>query len=183
MPKDTMDRRVRRTRTVLAQTAEALLDEGRWTEASVQEICQRADLARSSFYAHFACKEGLLTWMLEEKLAASDDEIAAIPDRHGRLVTLTWLVWHIRSARPLYRHLLSDAGPVGLRRRHEVRLRTALSREIGRSVQGRGPEPLRFMAAGALAVVEDWLARDKGLGTADVEERLHALVSPALAVA
>ena len=60
------DRRVRRTRrALLTALVELVLDKG-YDRITVQDILDRADIGRSTFYAHFRDKESLL-------LAAFDD--------------------------------------------------------------------------------------------------------------
>lgn len=54
------DRRVRRTRGALAQALVALIVERGWDGFSVQDLCERADVGRSTFYMHFADKEEVL---------------------------------------------------------------------------------------------------------------------------
>jgi len=54
------DRRILRTRRALTNALLSLLSERGWDELSVQDICDRADIGRSTFYAHFQNKEELL---------------------------------------------------------------------------------------------------------------------------
>jgi AcrR family transcriptional regulator len=56
----TDDRRILRTRRTLTAALLSLLSERGWDELSVQDICERADIGRSTFYAHFQNKEELL---------------------------------------------------------------------------------------------------------------------------
>src|SRR5688572_21269164 len=58
-PKAT-DRRVLRTRRTLRNALVELILERGWDEVSVQDVCERADVGRSTFYMHFADKEELL---------------------------------------------------------------------------------------------------------------------------
>lgn len=72
------DRAIRRadTRTRLLATASQMLEEGRsFTEITVEEIITAADVARSTFYAHFEDKGVLLLGMIEHITA--EFEIAA----------------------------------------------------------------------------------------------------------
>lgn len=54
------DRRVQRTRRLLHAAIIELIDEHGWDAITVQDVCQRADVGRSTFYVHFADKEELL---------------------------------------------------------------------------------------------------------------------------
>ncbi|NNL30778.1 MAG: helix-turn-helix transcriptional regulator [Gemmatimonadetes bacterium] len=54
------DRRVRRTRRRLKEALLELLQERSYESITVQEIIDRADVGRSTFYSHFPSKESLL---------------------------------------------------------------------------------------------------------------------------
>lgn len=54
------DRRVQRTRGVLRQALVDLILERGWDDITIQDICRRAAVGRSTFYTHYADKEDLL---------------------------------------------------------------------------------------------------------------------------
>jgi len=60
MEHEKKDRRVRRTRQLLQSALLALLKEKRYEDISVQDIIERADVARSTFYVHYVDKDDLL---------------------------------------------------------------------------------------------------------------------------
>lgn len=60
------DVRVRRSRTLLVQALTSLLTEKTFDEIRVKDICQRAGVHRSTFYAHFEDKIHLLTYGIQE---------------------------------------------------------------------------------------------------------------------
>ena len=60
------DRRVLRTRRQLRTALINLILERGWDAVSVSDVCARADVGRSTFYAHFADKEELLFSGFEE---------------------------------------------------------------------------------------------------------------------
>jgi AcrR family transcriptional regulator len=65
-----VDRRVRRTRELLRGALIAMILEKGYERVTVQDIIDRADVGRSTFYAHFRDKEDLLVFGLEELRAA-----------------------------------------------------------------------------------------------------------------
>jgi AcrR family transcriptional regulator len=54
------DRRVARTHRALHEALLSLVKERGWDDVTVQDVCERADVGRSTFYLHFADKEELL---------------------------------------------------------------------------------------------------------------------------
>ena len=67
---ETPDRRVRRTRQLLRGAFLALIQEKGYERITVQDILERADVGRSTFYAHYRDKEELLLSGFEDVRAA-----------------------------------------------------------------------------------------------------------------
>ena len=57
---DSTDRRVMRTRATLREALITLIQQRGWDDISVQDVCDQANIGRSTFYTHFADKEELL---------------------------------------------------------------------------------------------------------------------------
>ncbi|MBB4765292.1 TetR/AcrR family transcriptional regulator [Amorphoplanes digitatis] len=71
-----MDRRVRRTRRMLQEALVALIEERGYERLTVQDVLDRADIGRSTFYTHFRDKDALfMTWFdgLREDLRSEFD--------------------------------------------------------------------------------------------------------------
>jgi len=60
------DRRSQRTRTAVRQAMLELITERGWDAVAVQDICERADIGRSTFYTHYPSKDDLLLGSLED---------------------------------------------------------------------------------------------------------------------
>ncbi|MDT2006162.1 TetR family transcriptional regulator [Rhodococcus opacus] len=65
------DRRVRRTKGLLHQALIELLLEKGYTRTTVQDILDRADIGRSTFYSHYRDKDDLLVVSCTEYLRAA----------------------------------------------------------------------------------------------------------------
>ncbi|MBI2333134.1 MAG: TetR/AcrR family transcriptional regulator [Chloroflexi bacterium] len=65
MPQNDMDRRVQKTRKLLQDALIELIVEKSYESVSIREILERANVGRSTFYAHFQDKDQLLHSILD----------------------------------------------------------------------------------------------------------------------
>lgn len=82
------DRRIRRTRSSIRRAFLELLNEKEYSQITVTELSERADINRKTFYAYYSGIEELL-WDLEKDLLADYGEICTrtdfyIPEFDGR---------------------------------------------------------------------------------------------------
>ncbi|MEZ4593645.1 MAG: TetR/AcrR family transcriptional regulator [Chloroflexota bacterium] len=108
-----MDRRVKRTRNLLGKALLELVQEKKYDQITIQEITDRADLNRATFYLHYGSKEELLADSLEEYF---DALVAQINSK-----TMNKPIWenpeadalvytHVAEHADLYRVLLGENG-------------------------------------------------------------------------
>src|SRR5215468_9576608 len=84
--KKTEDRRVQRTRQSLRDALIELMIEKGYEEVTVQDIIDRANVGRSTFYAHFLDKQHLFLSGFEQlrvELAQQQRAAAAVPGTPG----------------------------------------------------------------------------------------------------
>jgi AcrR family transcriptional regulator len=73
MEKKGDDRRVRRTREVLHGALISLMTEKSYESITIQEIIDRANVGRTTFYAHFSDKDDLVIWALQRLQEVLED--------------------------------------------------------------------------------------------------------------
>ncbi|MBC7878379.1 MAG: TetR/AcrR family transcriptional regulator [Anaerolineales bacterium] len=73
MAKKVLDRRVERTRQLLQNALSELILEKEYEKVTVQDVIDRANVGRSTFYAHFEDKEQLLRSGFEPLRAQFED--------------------------------------------------------------------------------------------------------------
>ncbi|MDO9303325.1 MAG: TetR family transcriptional regulator, partial [Anaerolineales bacterium] len=69
-----LDPRVKRTRNLILQSFENLLAEKNFESISVQDVTDRAEINRATFYAHFQDKYTLLDYSINQMFMQEIDK-------------------------------------------------------------------------------------------------------------
>ena len=114
LAKRPIDRRVARTRGMLHQALLSLILEKGYEAISVEDICSRANVGRSTFYAHFTSKEDLKRSGLEHlrrELLERHRSASASGEAGARPLGFSLPMFeHARAHMHLYRALMGSKG-------------------------------------------------------------------------
>ena len=77
-----MDRRQRKTREAIFDAFTSLLSHKKYSQITVGEIIEKADIGRATFYAHFETKDFLLKELCEELFCHIFDSAENHSDKH-----------------------------------------------------------------------------------------------------
>ena len=113
-----MDRRLRKTRRAIFDAFASLLEQNSYSNITVQNIIDKADISRSTFYSHFETKDELLRALCAEifehvfsdnlSQEASHDFSGAEKDLREEI---THILYHLRdSSRYISRILSCESG-------------------------------------------------------------------------
>jgi len=173
------DRRVQRTHRMLSEALIELVLERGWDSVSVQDVCERADVGRSTFYTHFADKEDLLVGGLHA-LGRFLRAQSAGNDRP--LAFARGLIEHVDEQRRLAKAMVGKrSGQV-----MQLRFRQLLIDLVREDLEALTPSSPRLDAtvhyvAGALfELLIWWLEARTQLEAADLEEHFNELTTPLL---
>ena len=162
------DRRARRSRRVLAEALWQLIQETDWAEISVQLICQRADVARSTFYAHFQTKQDLL----DEVFAAGEAQLADQAQDGGLDATLLWLVEHLATGVAFHRRLQGSSAGHAIMSRFRRQMRDRFATALGAEGRKVSAFDLDFLTGGVFAVLESWMQGGCSVAAEAIARRL-----------
>lgn len=102
-----LDRRVQRTRKLLQDALIALILEKGYEAVTVQDIIDRANVGRSTFYAHFLDKQQLLLGGFEQlRVFLVQQRTTALMQGVGELSFSLGMFEHAQSYLPVYRALI-----------------------------------------------------------------------------
>jgi AcrR family transcriptional regulator len=183
------DRRVQRTQQLLESALLSLIKEKEFDLITVQEIIDRANVGRATFYAHYENKEdliesgfeGLLTTLRERQREARSHE----GSRDERLFAFSrHLLAHADEHRNIFPAMVSRRGGVFI----QHLLRNLLIRVVRDDVKatmpkvGQPPEEavVQFISGGLFGLIMWWLGSKKRLSAEEVDDIFRKLAIPAL---
>jgi AcrR family transcriptional regulator len=188
------DRRVERSQELIRGALRSLIREKGFEDLTVQEIIDRANVGRSTFYAHFDSKDDLLVSGFED-LRASLKARQQAALSHGRTVEdrvfgFSHEVFaHAREYRDIFRAMAgrpSGATVERLLRKLVVDLVRADVRETADQVEKSAVPPealVQFIAGALFGLLMWWLDAQTRLSAADVNALFRTLAIPALKAA
>ena len=164
-----VDRRVLRTRKLLAEAMLSLLLQKDYDDVTIQDITEAADLNRATFYLHYGSKEELLVAALEarfEKLVARINKQWGIDQNWDDPSDFQLVYEHAAEYAPLYKVLLGDKGRAHVIHRiidYITEVQMATCQEVFPNVSGLSI-PLevinRHIAGSLYSLLSWWIAND-----------------------
>ena len=182
------DRRTRRTRRVLHEALITLILEQGYDRITVQALLDRADVVRSTFYAHYRDKDALLLSCFEDMLAELRDAVTAIapgvPANPARPAEIIYE--HAYHNRRVYRALCGRQGGTVVQR-YLHRLVVDLLRDQLRTYLTSAELPAELVAefytSATLGLLVWWIDQDFPHDPAWLAGACHKLAMPGLLAA
>lgn len=127
-----MDRRKVRTRQLLRDALIALILEQGYDATTIEQVTERANLGRATFYLHYRDKEDLLISTLENTFDELTKDLKPIPMEPNSTADAQALIafQHAADNRDLYRVMLSGQGSGSLIRRVREYLAALLQQRL-----------------------------------------------------
>ena len=169
MEKKPDGRRVRMTKLLLKNALIDIMKIKSIHLISIKEICEEADVNRSTFYRHYNTQYDLYDEIIDD---ISNDIGVIYQDDLTTVEFLTKVLEYIESRRDTFLVILSDNG--------KVSLGEAFKLFTGRFIDDNGSElvtyVMEFIAAGMTSTIWSWLNKEDRRPASDVARMLHNLM-------
>jgi AcrR family transcriptional regulator len=181
------DRRTQRTRRRLSGALVELVKEKRFDDITVQNVIERADVGRATFYSHFRDKEDLFEQQWEgfsERLAQQIDWDKAGKDS---FVPVASFFQHLQEVQPFYRGLVRSRKIDAIFKSgieyltHHIE--TALNQRLKlnpRPVDVPIPILSNYLASEFFALLKWWLDAGMPYTPESMDKIFHRLINPTI---
>jgi AcrR family transcriptional regulator len=179
-PSQKMDRRVRRTRDALGDALVALMHEKPFAEINVQDVLDRAQISRSTFYTHYSDKDDLFLSDAEDFFEMMAFHLSREGERSNRVAPVREMFAHLAQVRPFYAaivvsgklHDISELGQGYFARGIEQRLE-----KLKPNLASRQRTVLANAFAGALiSLMSWWIHHGMSSSPQQMDELYHRMV-------
>lgn len=158
------DRRTKRTKMLLKNAFIELLSEKKINEISIKELCEIADINRSTFYLHYQDIYDLKQ-QLENELYQQLQEIAdtcpAYVDASAAYTLFLEMFSFVEKQTPLLKAFLGPNGDISFLRKMQTLFK---ERYLGLLLHGKAADDIsdlnysyNFIASGFIGLVETWI--------------------------
>ncbi|HSS19777.1 MAG TPA: TetR/AcrR family transcriptional regulator [Pyrinomonadaceae bacterium] len=178
------DRRTLRTKHRLSQAMVGLVKEKRFDDITVQDLIDRADIGRATFYTHFRDKEDMLQKDWERFLDGLAAQINWENAGKTSFVPVVFLFAHLQDFHRFYQGLVRS-------RKAESSFRDGaayLSRKLETALDARAKHKTAiptsilatFLASELFVLLKWWLDQGMPYTPEQMDEIYHKLVTPAV---
>lgn len=186
-----MDRRVQKTLQVLHQALIELILEKGYDAITIKDIVDKANVGRSTFYAHYDSKEKLLEGGLADlrKLLSAHQKAAfAAPEGHGKtsLAFSRALFEHANGYRDVYRAMVGKRGGAVVIGRMRALLTELVQQELGSIPMQRDiidiprSAVIQYVVGSLLSVLTWWVDEKTKLSPEEADAIFRRLTLPSV---
>ena len=159
MSNSKLDRRKKYTRMVLKESLLQLLEKKPITQITVKEICEEADINRSTFYSHYSDQYDLLNQIEEEFICDMNETLTMYNENKGEeVVQMTEkLLEYVAGNSDVCRTLFSENGDASFKKRVMLIASNHTVRRLVFDDPQVSEYASLFVVSGGVSVIEKWL--------------------------
>ncbi len=180
------DRRAVRTQRMVKQALMELMHSMRYEDITVQHILDRADIGRSTFYAHYPDKDDVARQLLEEMMESITHGVKPETAEKSAAFPIAEMFRHLQgqlSARGIWqsnrgREYLFSVGQAYWNRRIEKEL----TARLGKRGASRVPIPVaaRIVTGAATSLIDWWIKQKMPYSPEEMQEMFNRLIMPGI---
>lgn len=187
-----IDRRVQKTLQSLHQALIALMLEKGYDAITVQDIIDRANVGRSTFYSHFLGKEQLLQAGLNDlhKTLLADSRAMhaqGVGEKHLPFAFSMKLFEHVHDYLAVYRAMLGEQASAIILNRMQALLADLVRYDIAKRALAAGESAIppaavvQFVTGALISIMSWWVDEKQSYTPAQVDQIFRQLTLPGLA--
>ena len=192
MGKKTLDRRIQRTRQLLREAFASSVLENGYEATTVQDILNRANLGRSTFYSHYRDKDELLVSGFEHLKQIFEEYDAQVPhgnpERPARAYPPVLLFFqHAADHHKLYKAILGSKQGADIVERYLYKMLSTRAGQHLKQLTPKGRKPpvpheviLHYLVSSLLAILTWWLNHDLPYSAEEIYDMYHRLTIPGI---
>lgn len=185
---DKPDRRIEKTRTAIYQALSDLLQEKKYANITIQEIIDRANVGRTTFYQHFTDKDTLLSSCIETIFESFSEHLTeqVPPEHESRLIPVAELFTHIQeNSRLINGILMSDSGELlfdKFKSYWSQKIKPYLLEHLPKGQQPKVPIDIltNYVTSTLIELLRWWIKSDRKYTPEQMEQYLFALILPSV---
>lgn len=164
MRSNKLDRRVKYTRMVIKESFIDLLEKKDISRITIKEICEEADINRTTFYAHYSDQYDLLRKIEDEFLNNIKAYLGEVNQKRENPVMLAEKIFeYIKENAKLCKLLLSERGGLNFQKRVMMLVYDTIINELtgnSKITKEDAEYVYAFTITGCVGIVQKWLDED-----------------------
>lgn len=176
------NRKTRYTRMVLQDSLMELMKDKPIAKITIKELCEKADVNRTTFYAHYTDQYNLLRKIEDDVLIWLKEALAAVlnkTDKSGTIEVLEKIFQYVvENGRPL-QVLLSEQGDIDFQKElFTLIYRSMLSPSAANTGLGKNEEVFVFVVNGSVGLIQHWLKNGFNKSVKEMAEAIYDMANP-----
>lgn len=178
------DRRIAKTRLALRDAMLQLLPKRGWDDLNILEICEEANVGRSTFYLHFSSKDDLLS----ESLKDLRDALCAITTDGSEplqpLAFMPGLLAHMVEQREIFKAVIGRRSCQGVERRFREMVFQLIEQDMEKQSFPKLQQQMvgRYLAGGVVDLMAWWVDAPEAPTVGTIEQLIQKLTEIGLRI-
>jgi AcrR family transcriptional regulator len=191
--KKKLDRRVQRTRELLRESLTICVLEKGYEATTVQDILDRANLGRSTFYSHYRDKDELLVSGFEHLRQIFEEYDRQLPHGGnperpaGAYPPVLLFFQHAAEHHKLYKSILGSKQGAEIVQRYLYKMMSSRAGQHLKQLIPKGKKPavpqeiiLHYLVSSMIAILTWWINHDLPYSPEEIYEMFHRLTIPGI---